>query len=368
LFQFAFLPSILLVFLNFRKYFKQEKLENNRIILKTIFLYTIYQVLFILPSSYFQLNLSPGEIFRQLLPRLYFLLIPFIYWFVLPGFKNIKVPVYLISYSAIILMLLSFYNFTINRYMLTSTGDLRLISGVAAMVFAYSLITSFSIFSHSKNNLLLIATSLIGLVFVNHRSAYLAIGVIFIFSLMLNIIGTQKIKMKFSRVAFSLIVILLILIPLSQIPLVKENFTSRITAVFDVEDPNARDRMMRWGLSFAYFLENPINGSKLENKYYADDVLLKEYYAPHNFIFEILSTQGLIGFLFVSILLYLILKLGFKNRKDSISYQMFLIMLFYLFYSLFNVTFLNSWNILILVFSSAMILHRNKQIQDANYL
>ncbi len=365
LFQIAFLPSIILVFLETFKYFKKGDIDENKKLIKIIIYYTMYQILVILPLSYIQFGLKPGEIFYQIIPRMYFLLIPFIYWFVVPLYKNINTPIKVIAYSSVPLLILSLYNYINGIYMVTNTGELRLVSGVAAIIFVFTLVTSFSIFSHTKNNVALIAVSLIGLVFVNHRSAYLMLGFVLILSIFISVINTQKNKIKFSRIGASFVIIILLLIPLSQIPLIKENFTGRIMTAFDVEDPNARDRMMRWGLSFAYFLENPVNGSMLMNTYYAVDEFRREQdlYPPHNFIFEILSTQGIVGLLFISFTLYNILRIGYRNKSDPISIQMLLILIFYILYSLLNVTFLNTWNLLVLVFSSAIILARNKQLE-----
>lgn len=367
LFETGFFIALLFLLFRIKNGFVRETNSDNRLIIKIIIIYTIYQLLVIFPLSFYELKLPLTHMLRNLVPRLFFLLIPFIYWLVLPNYKNIKVPIQIIAYSAILLLILSFYNYINGIYIITNTGELRLVSGVAAMLFTYTLVTSFSILSHTKNNIILIAVSLIGLVFVNHRSAYLMLGFILMLSIFISVINTQKNKIKFSRIGASFVIIILLLIPLSQIPLIKENFTGRIATAFDVNDPNAKDRMMRWGLSFSYFLENPINGSKLEKKYYSDDDLLREYYEPHNFIFEILSTQGIVGFIFISFILFSIIKIGYKNRNDNISYQMFLIIIFYILYSLLNVTILNNWNIMILVFPSAVILYRNKQLKNENY-
>jgi O-antigen ligase len=360
LFQLGILPALALVFFELFKYFKKSNVDPNKFVIKLIAYYSLYQVLILLPISYFESDIAIYNLFRNLMQRLFFLLIPFIYWFVLPNYKYIKTPINWVAYSSILLLILSFYNYVNGIYTVTNTGELRLVAGVAAMLFVFTLVTSFSLFSRNKNNLILISVALIGLVFVNHRSAYLMLGILFFLSIIISMVNTKRIKFKFSKVVVSVIIIILLVIPLSQIPLIKENFTGRIASSFDTTDPNALDRMMRWGLSFSYFLDNPINGSKLENKYYADDEMLKEFYEPHNFVFEILSTQGIVGFIFISLILFYILIVGYRNKNDNITYQMFLVVIFYILYSLVNVTILNSWNILILVFSSAVILYRNK--------
>jgi O-antigen ligase len=365
LFQLGLLPAIALVFFESFKYFKKQHKDPNKLVIKLIAIYSAYQIFIILPLTYYQANIKVTELYWQLMPRLYFLLVPFIYWFVIPQYKKITTPINWISYSSIVLLFLSFYNYLNNVYFVTNTGDLRLVSGVAGMIYAFTLFTSLSLFSHSKNKPIIIAVSLIGFVFANHRSAYVMLGLMLLLSIFVGLVNREKIKFKLKTVFVSVLIIIVLLISLSQIPLIKENFTGRITSVFDVTDSNAQDRLLRWGLAFTYFLSNPINGSMLENKYYGDDVFLREAYPPHNFVLEILPTQGIVGLLFILVIFFYIIKLGYRNKSDNISYQMFLVVVFYILYSLMNVTFLNDWNILILVFSSAMILYRNKQLQNA---
>lgn len=364
LFQLAFLPSLVLVFAKSFKYFRKNAEETNGTVIKLIIYYSVYQIFIILPLTYFQNAISPTELFYQLMPRLYFLLIPFIYWYVLPAYKNISTPINLIAYSSILLLLLSFYNYLNGIYSVTNTGELRLVAGVSAMLYAFTLVTSFSIFSHRKNVPLLILVSLIGFVFVNHRSAYVMLGLLLLLSIFISVLNKKQVKVKFRRILISGLLVIIFLIPLSQVQFIKENFTGRIASSFDFSDPNAMDRFIRWGLSFSYFLENPINGSMLTNKYYADDEMLREIYAPHNFIFELLSTQGVVGFSMIMIILLKILFIAFKNKSDPISIQMFLVIVFYLLFSLFNVTILNNWNVLILMFSSAVVLYRNIIINE----
>lgn len=360
LFETGFVIALFILMIGAIKFFKKETNIHNRLIIKIIFIYVIYQVAIIFPLSVYEANLPLTHLVRNLLPRLFLLLIPFLYWFVIPSFKNNNTPIKWINYSSILLFIIAIYNYTTNTIMITSTGDLRLISGVAAIMFAFTLVTNISLFGANKNNIFYIIISLLGLIFVNHRAAYLGIGFIIILSFFFSLLS----NLNFKKIIYSLLIFSFLFIVSLNIKYVQENFYSRIAASFDYEDHTARDRLIRWGLSFNYFLDNPINGSKLENKYYADDEMLRELYPPHNFIFEILATQGIIGFIFVALLLFYILKLGYINKVDSLSYQMFFVIIFYIFYALLNVTFLNQWNIMILVLPSAMILYRNKLLSN----
>ncbi|RCK76498.1 MAG: hypothetical protein IGBAC_0860 [Ignavibacteriae bacterium] len=348
--------SFFVVYGMFKKYYKKEENKTNKLILKIIFIYIFYQIFVLFPINYFDKGAALGTIIQEIIKRFSFLLIPFIYGFVLSSFESIIITIRWINYTSIALFIIAIYNFTTDNYMLTSTGDLRVISGVSAIIFIFTFVTNLSILGAQKNNIFYIIISLLGLVFVNHRSAYLGLALILFIALYISIFYT----LNFRKLLFSSVLIILLLFPISRIPYIQENFFSRVTASFDVEDPNARDRMMRWGMSFAYFLSNPINGSMLENKYYGDDEALKELYPPHNFILEILATQGLVGFIFILSIIFYIYKVFFRNRNDYISLQMFYFVTFYLFYAFFNVTFFNPWNVFMLMFCSSVILYRNK--------
>lgn len=340
----------------FKKYYKKEENKPNKEILKIIFLYIAYQILILFPISYFYKGLALGTIIPELIKRFSFLLIPFIYWFVLPSFKSSNSTIRWINYTSIALFIIAIYNFSTDTIVLTSTGELRIISGVAAIIFTFTLITNLSFLGAQKNNIFYIIISLLGLVFVNHRSAYLGLALILFIALYITLFYSFNLR----KLLYSSVLLILLLIPLSRITYIQENFFSRVAASFDVEDPNARDRMMRWGMSFGYFLSNPVMGSVLENKYYSDDDFMRQIYPPHNFIFEILATQGLIGFIFIFVIMFYIYKVFIKNKHDYISLQMFYFITFYLFYAFFNVTFFNSWNVLMLMLCSSIILYRNK--------
>ena len=83
------------------------------------------------------------------------------------------------------------------------------------------------------------------------------------------------------------------------------------------------------------------------------------FFQIHNFVLDLLVKQGAVGFSFFVLLLYFLLKIALKNR-DQISIYMFLTLLFYILFSLFNTNFLDRWNLLMLVYPAAVILHQNK--------
>lgn len=176
----------------------------------------------------------------------------------------------------------------------------------------------------------------------------------------------ERIKNKAKTIVQLTIILLLIIIPLSQIPFIADNFWGRVTSSFTTNDPNAESRFVQYEMAWDYFKSNPINGSMINNKFYFDDS--KNIIPPHSFLFQLLATQGLVGFAAHILILSLILYIGYKNRRDSYSFQMFLMIVYYIIFTLLNENFYSTSNILVLSFASALILYRNRCIQNAKSL
>jgi O-antigen ligase len=159
----------------------------------------------------------------------------------------------------------------------------------------------------------------------------------------------------------------MIIVPLTQISFIADNFWGRVTSSFTTDDPNADSRFKQYEMAWEYFTQHPLNGSMINSKFYFDESMNK--IPPHSFILQLLATQGIIGFVVHTFLISLILYISYKNRRDSYSFQMFLLILFYLVFTMLNENFYSSRNILMFNFAAALILYRNKCIENAkNYI
>jgi len=155
---------------------------------------------------------------------------------------------------------------------------------------------------------------------------------------------------------------ILSLVLIWQVPVLRDNFFSRVATSTDLSDPNAEVRMSRWVLAASYFLDNPVNGSMLRNEYYDSSFLFDM--PPHNWVFEVLPTQGLVGLLFYVAIFYLVLGAGMKNKSDPLTWQMTLLIIFYLAFCMANANFLVKWNIHMLAYPCAVILYRNRVLGE----
>ena len=155
----------------------------------------------------------------------------------------------------------------------------------------------------------------------------------------------------------------MIIVPLTQIPFIADNFWGRVTSSFTTDDPNADSRFEQYEMAWEFFIQHPLNGSMINTKFYFDESM--NNIPPHSFIFQLLATQGITGFVIHTFLISLIIYISYKNRRDSYSFQMFLLILFYLVFTLLNENFYSSRNIMIFNFAAALILYRNKCIENA---
>jgi O-antigen ligase len=363
-FELGFVLSLLPIFIGIYNFIIKKELHDAKIVIGLIILYVAYQWLIVVPILYLQDNSSTKEVLYFALHRSYLLLIPFSYWYILPSFNKIKSPILIIQLICVALLIGYIYNYSMGIYNLTSTGELRIATGVAAILFTFLLITSFSLFSGGKDNLAFTIVALAGLVFANHRSAYVAIGLLVLISLL----NSSRIRNRSRLLVQSGIVVFLAVIVLSQFPIISENFLGRVVTSLDTKDGNAQDRIFYYAKSFDYFLENPINGSKNDYKFYEEDTRINIDAPPHNFVFQILASQGITGFLLIFLILFYLLKIAYRNRSDNVTFQMFLVMIFYLVFAAVNFSFIADTNYYILMFCGGMILYRNKQLNDYKIL
>ena len=351
LFEFGFVLACIYVVIDVLNYLPQKNNRENNFVITVILIYTAYQIFYIFPTLHSR-GLSYTAILGSNIFKLYFLLIPFFYFRLIPSFNDIEIPIKWIISSAIIILFLFIYNYSIGKYMLTDTGQLRIAPGTVAVLFVFTLVYSFSLFSGNKDKPLLIIAAIIGVVMANHRTAYLGIGIIFLIS----IVNIKRLGQKIRLVILGLLLLAIIFVTMSQIPLIYDNFIGRVTTSLNTKDETAQIRFNNWQQSWEYFLRNPINGSMLPGKYYIYNF---NKVPPHSIIMEILSTQGIVGLIFIMTILFSILRIAYKNRMDAISFQMFLVLVFYISFAMANVTFFDERNIIILLFGSGVVLYRN---------
>lgn len=327
-----------------------------------MYLYCLYQGLLINWLAKNETGMVIQEVVLKNLPRLIFMVIPFFYFFVLPTFKDSAIPIKWINFSSVFLLLIIFYNFTIlGDVSHTDEGTLRLATGEVAVIFVFTLVTSLGYFSGLKTNAIFVGAALVGIISANHKSGYLAVAVIGF----INIFNIKIKNQKFQKLIISFAVLMIIAIPLSQTEKFSkliDTFVISLGASTDFESPAVKLRKEKWEKALECFEAKPVNGTMLHDRHYlysfADD------HTPHNFVYSILASQGAAGFGMIILILGSTFWIVFKNRGDKITWQMALLIMFYLLFAYANVVFFNEVCYFMLVFCIAMILYRNKLLGD----
>ncbi|MBE9467748.1 MAG: O-antigen ligase family protein [Bacteroidetes bacterium] len=338
------------------KYLPLKDVPKNQKIIYVILSYSLYQIFIVLPLTISEQGFK-REYILLLIIRFSFLSILFFYWFILPLFKKNNTPIKIIEIVGIILIAISIYKYASGIRNYTNSGESRLASGVSTIIFAPIIFFNFKFFGAKKNNYFFGFIALTGLIFANHRSGYISLAIISI----INIFFLKKNSKYFIKQLLSVFSLVLFLFFFIKIPYVQINFLPRIKESYNLKDKNYIDRYEKNLLSFEYFKNNPINGSLLKNIFYEKNTVKKEeMWQPHNSVLSILASQGIVGFLFIFILFFMIIKIAYKNRYDKLSYQMMLSSIYYFLFSLANAMFFGVSSIFILCLYFSIILYRNK--------
>ncbi|MFA7361209.1 MAG: O-antigen ligase family protein [Candidatus Kapaibacterium sp.] len=304
--------------------------------------------------------MDPIKYFSQISNRYFFLLIPMFYFY-LASEKTYKFIFYVFLIATISFIVAGFYNYSQGIIIETNTGEIRIVTVVATLFFFGTLTDGLVLFGAGKNKIILIFITLLGILISAHRSVYLVVALMLFFAFFISSQGTNKTR----TTIMAILAIPLILLLLSQIPFVSEIFLSRAEYSFDVGDQNYQDRLLKNLLAFNTFLDNPINGTKLSGYYYPAGLVSDDFFwIPHNFILDILPTQGIVGlFLIVTFILVPLLRLGHKNRHDGVTKKAYMVVLFYVIISLFNATFFTNSCVVVFAIFSSIILKRNEELQ-----
>lgn len=371
-FQFAIISTILaFVFFYFSKNKeikeKFSKLVNkniwlNNIVLFFIFFYCIYQGVLINWLAKNETGMVIQEVVLKNLPRQIFMIVPFFYFFVLPSLKDSTAAIKWVNISSIFLLGVIFINFTIiGDVSHTDEGTLRLATGEVAVIFTFVLVTSMGYFSGFKNNFVLIITALIGIIAANHKSGYLAVAVVGF----INMFNLKIKNQKLQKLTITFAIMMIAVIPLSQteqFSKLMDTFLISLSASTDFESEAVQLRKERWERAWETFEAYPVNGTMLHDRHYLYS--FADSHTPHNFVYSILASQGAVGFGTIILILLSTFGIVFKNRGDRITWQMFLLIMFYVIYAYANVVFFNEVCYFMLPFCIAMILHRNKLLGD----
>ena len=351
-------PLIAISVLYFAKYLFQrgaQENQENRVVLLVLASYALFQILVVLPLSHLYLGLSAKNLMRGLSSRLAILTIPYFYYCVVDADRKIALLTWFVSAMTVLLVITKMISLPEARdeALVTDTGQLRYFWGGADIAFGFLFAIAAFAQRLRPRNFILIAVAATGFILVNHRSGYLAL--VFMILLALVVLKGSKGFSRFGLLALSLGAMILFCYVFA--PAFFQNFVGRMLTSLDADSPNARIRILDYGAGLEYIRTHLLFGGLLGNPYVDRGLFL----APiHNFLLDIAVREGLIGLLFQMAFWTLIVKISLRNRQDILTFQMMLAVAFYLFFSLFNTNYMNSWNILFLAFPTAVILRRNR--------
>lgn len=357
MFTFAVLVSMISIFFLGHEFGKES--STNKKVLIPIIIYCLYQIIVVVPLSYLDGMHSIKQIIFALIPRFALLLIPLFMWRIVPAFKKIEKIFPWIAISALVLIIAAFINSKSGNTFTTNTGQIRYLTSGSVIVFATTFFINFFAKNKKLQNYIFIIVGLMGIMVANFRAAYVFLFFVTLIGLWLFV----KAKNNFKTIILSVSVVCCLLFIVAQSGMMWENFSKRLESI-NMQDENATIRFEYWKLAYQKFTDSPLNGSLAKNEYYRS-MYIADYPIPHNFIFEILPTQGLIGLAFFVYLLIQTLAIAYHNRSDEATLQMFLVLLFYVLFSTFNPTFLNPWTMLILITAVSVILIRNSELDQA---
>ncbi len=206
---------------------------------------------------------------------------------------------------------------------------------LAEFLLVHLLITLYLALRATSRNLRILGFAWVGVLVVvlllnTSRSTFIGMMAAFIiFSFIFSIWGrSARSRMAGMAATGLLIASFLLIVMVSGSPITKKNFLlSRLSNISSVSGTGAT-RLIAWRIAWQGFTERPIFGWGPENFYYAfnyhyNPVSLEHSYyetwfdRPHNFFLEILSTEGLVGFItFISFPIgaaYLLLR---RARQD----------------------------------------------------
>lgn len=244
----------------------------------------------------------------------------------------------------------------------TTTGEIRMFWGGVSLIFGLGIFANVSSERISIGNIVLAVGGIVGLMLINHRSAYVALAVAVFFGFL---ISRAKARYFFITLIAAFVMGGFVLISSGRLA---TDFVRRAALITSSKDPDTVDRLIRWGYAYQAFKERWLVGSMLSGEMFLRPILqrhgknvLLTTYAAHNFVMETAATEGIVGLLFILFFYYPLFRIGIRNSKvDRISFAITMYLVFYFVFCLFNTNFTHPLNVLFLMLASAILLEQNR--------
>jgi len=204
--------------------------------------------------------------------------------------------------------------------------------------------------------LALAGLALVGLGLANERSGLLAWAVSFI-AAVLVVRGVGR------RALIALVLVLAVSagVYFMSSEQVRQSVTYSVTtAISPSSDQTAQDRVIRSALGLAYFADHPLGDYVWNRSFYSVNLGSADF-VPHNFVVQLLVTQGVIASLIYFAIIGVSAMLAWRNRQDRLSSVMLAYLAFYFTFCLLNANVDLRENVSLFFITVALILHQNRE-------
>jgi hypothetical protein len=341
--------------------FRSDPVPLNRLVVWLCVTYLGYQILVVLPAAVLFHSLRPVDVLRDQEARLGWILVLVVYGVVLvycrPAFL-----VTLFDIAAAVLALVVIYRYVstgghgivdMGRYLVREAwvGSL--------LLFGWLFLTSLFYWPMRWWRLALAILAVAGIVMSNHRSGFLALLAGFGMQMVVTGRITRRVVVSVAAIA-----VVGALVYWGAPSMRASASYSLRTMLSSNSDASAQDRVVRTRLGFDYFVQHPVGDYIWNQRYYLVNVWYN--FPPHNFVVELLVTQGVVASLLLFSVIGVTAAIAWRNRADGTSAVMLSYMTFYLVVCAFNTTFDQYENFALLPVAIALILHQNRVLTGAS--
>ena len=330
----------------------------NRLVLSLCWVYIGYQLFIVLPAAVLLHDLRPVDVVRLIEVRLALLLIPVTYSIVLRYWKP-RVLIALLDAAAVALVVYVIYNYAahgVHGYVESGVFRLRAVWGGGILLFGWLLLTSLFYWPTSVWRLGMAGLALVGVGLANERSGLLACVTSFI-AVILVVRGVSR------RALIALVLVAAVSggVYFGSSPQVRQSVAYSVTTVINPSsDQTAQDRVIRSALGLAYFEQHPF-GDYVWNRAFYSVNLGSADFVPHNFVVQLLVTQGVIASGLYFAIIGLAVFIAWRNRLDRLSSVMLAYLVFYFTFCLLNANVDLRENVSLFFITVAIILRQNKE-------
>ena len=358
----SFLAGLVLLLAKNALSLRPDSVPANRYILWLCLAYVVYQMAVVFPAAILLHGLHSIDVFRGLEVRVELIFVPALYGVVLRYWRvsTIVALVDVVAASLALWVLIRYVTVGGQGYYEGDIYRLRAVWGGASFLFAWLLFTSLFYWPTRLWRFLLAVLGLAGIVLANHRSGILALIAALAAQLVAMRGVTKRALMALASFASVSAVVLY------AAPSLRANVVYSLSTMLNPNaDPTSVDRLSHATLGWSFFLAHPFGDFIWNQRYYLVNVGPQELFPPHNFVIQLLDTQGLVASLIYFVIIVAVLALAWRNRRDPLSSVMFAYLIFYLVMCLFNANIDLPENVAFFFLPIAIILHQHRQLWAA---